>query len=503
MPFSLPSPANCLLSLPVELLLIIVGFSNEQNRRRNLKTPTPSVFAFSLVCRHLRRLCLASLFYRIRIAHTDQLKGLKDKCLNDAQFGSLIREVDLTHAYSPDEQDSLRRIIMSGSGAEIYRYGPALLPALLPLLACLERLELPAVQINGDLLAAFHSHSTLRTVAIDDPHFDILTKLLTTSSASMSKIFVCSAISETSFGLQTTRFDSLMSRGFHLSRLIVQDQCTIDGPGPLVIPGLESLQIEVQEEPFTWLQSFVERHVHLHVVKFSGRHSTWIQNPDILFSSQFVGELETEFLHLDVDLIAFSIRRDGLAVSFNQWPVVDLHLDLRTAEAFSALKTATSLAPQLSLMIIHTSSLNRVPFQLEDLISYCSLFPSLQRLELYYVHKHLLHEEAPPWLVPLASDQHRSISKCVIALFTLRWLAARLAQRSASLDFIHFTDYGMDFSPGYGHYDWDIQVTYEAGPRRELAIRATSKIVMANAFKPSDDIAALLSMTPENTRYYT
>ncbi|KAK7030562.1 hypothetical protein R3P38DRAFT_856077 [Favolaschia claudopus] len=104
-------------------------------------------------------------------------------------------------------------------------------------------------------------------------------------------------LSGPTLGFQSPDLDSLLKRGICLSHL-VQGRSAISDVGSLVIPGLEILQIEIQDQPliFVWLQAFVDRHPHVQVVKFSGYRSVWKLNFNIPFSSQFIGALRKKIL---------------------------------------------------------------------------------------------------------------------------------------------------------------------------------------------------------------
>ncbi|KAF7356985.1 hypothetical protein MVEN_01034900 [Mycena venus] len=517
MALSPPNAQSRLVRLPTELLLTIVHLLDERSTVSFLesgeKPPSASSYpshlhSLSLVCRHLRQLCLSPLFSRLKIAHTCQLRRLKDKCAIESEFARLIRQLNLAHVDSSEERDS-RRTNSAGKTSgkkDLYRYGPDILPALLPCLKSLEWLEFDAKQIDPNLLATLNAHPKLTTVAICDQDLGALRALSSSTCLSLSKIRVHSALSNFSFGFQRPAFHSLMNRGPRLAHLIVRgENNTRAGPGTLVVPGLETLDIGVSIKPtfpMSWLPAFVERHANLHVIKFSGHPSIWRHNPDITFPLQFVDALERESLARTVDLVAFSISRTGVTCPLDDWQVVHLEIVITKEVGIFTLTIANSMAPQISSLIVRMSRKAMEPIHIDNLISSLCLFSSLRRLELHGVFRRLLYEGVAPWALS-SDDPVGQASRCIVAHAALRWLAACVAQRALSLDLVHITDEGYDVLDRRSHHSWELDVTYQVQQNRHIVFHGTPRFVMAKRFSPSDKQLAQLSMTKENSRFYS
>ncbi|KAF7356984.1 hypothetical protein MVEN_01034800 [Mycena venus] len=485
------SAQSRLVRLPTELLLIIVylldvdgsspvSFPESWGGPKST-SPSPShLHSLSLVCRYLRQLCLPPLFSRLKIAHTYQLQRLKDKCGIQSEFACLIRQLDLAHVHSPEEQGSQR-------AGKTYRYGPDILPALFPCLKSLEWLALDVKQIDANLLAIINSHPKLVTVTTCDRNLETLRTLFSATSLSLSKIRVHSALLGFSIGFRSPPLLSLMGRSLRLAHLIVRDESnTKAGPGTLLVSGLETLDIGVYSHasPMSWLPAFVERHPNLQVIKFSGDGSNWRQNPDILFPLQFVNMLERNFLTGTVNLLTFSVSRTRTASSLDDWQVVHLEMEMAKGAGFSALAIASLIAPHISSLNVQVSRKAMEAVQADDLIASLCLFQSLQRLELHGLSKHLIIDGEVPWDLPL-SDAVLPTSKCVVAHFALRWLTACVAQRTLSLDLIHITDEGYD-SLNHRSYRWVLEVTYRVQQNRDIELHGTPRFVAGYRFsKPS------------------
>ncbi|KAF8213846.1 hypothetical protein K438DRAFT_1955944 [Mycena galopus ATCC 62051] len=473
-------PQSRLTHLPAELLLIIIhllceAHSIPSTERCDEETAVFSprhVHALSLVCKHLRGLCISPLFSRLKVSHTRELRRLKTKCSAEPEFARLIRKLDLAKVHSPTSERRGR----NPSGADSpYLYGPNILPAFLPCLESLEWLELDAKQIDATLLATINSHPTLVTVAIRDRVLESLWKLFSSTVEPLSKIRVHSVKLKTSFcfGLRCPQLHSLMGRRMRLAHLIVQTERNIQlGPGDLVVPGLETLDIGVYTEPtspMSWLPAFTERHPNLQTIKFSGHGSAWIQNPDISFPLQFLGAMERESITGTVDLISFSISRTRSAASLGDWPVVHLEMEITKGAGVSALTIASSMAPRVSSLMVRMSRWERQPVHIDDLISSLCLFRCLRRLELHCLSRHLLFEGGPSWALPPPDPDVRPTSSCVIVHAALRWLTGFVAQRVSSLALVHITDEGYDFLENRA-YSWSLNFTYQVQQNRELEV---------------------------------
>ncbi|KAJ6466656.1 hypothetical protein C8R47DRAFT_1223858 [Mycena vitilis] len=160
-----------LTSLPIELLLIIVGLlwqngpilSMEFGETETARY-TRDLHSLSLVSRNLRQLSLPRLFAHLKITNTRALRLLKMKCIAEPRFAAVIKRLDLAHVDSPEEREDRRNRLQSvstrrgtcGSQQDLnevqYRYGPDMLPTILPRLTSLEILELGADQIDRNLL---------------------------------------------------------------------------------------------------------------------------------------------------------------------------------------------------------------------------------------------------------------------------------------------------------------------------------------------------------------
>jgi hypothetical protein len=279
----------------------------------------------------------------------------------------VFRQLDLTHVHSPEEHASkLRELVKISGRAEIYRYGPHILPAFIPGLKSLEWLGLEATQLDADLLSTLNSHTTLLTVAICDRELDVLRTLFSLTSMSLSKIRVHSALLDIHPGLRSPALHSLTSRGVRLAQVILRNETnTRLGPGNLLVPGLETLDIGVHERPtsvMTWLPAFAERHANLRTIKFSGHASFWTQNPDILFPLQFIDTLERESLTGSVDLHAFSISRTISASSLDDWQVAHLQMEITKGAGVSAMRIVSSMAHRVSSLVVRMSRWDKQPF---------------------------------------------------------------------------------------------------------------------------------------------
>ncbi|KAK7031578.1 hypothetical protein R3P38DRAFT_820708 [Favolaschia claudopus] len=493
------SPASPLLSLPTELQLITVHFILSDNDGSKRVSGTRSLLPLSLACRHLRQLCLAPLFSRLKITHTDRLRVFGAQCAEDVAFASAVKQLDLSHVKSPEERESWDKW-MKDRSKQRYLYGPDLLPTLLPLLKSLERLDVAANQIDANLLAVIDSHPKLLTVAVNDPELSFLRLLASSTPLSMSKISVLAAYSGYSLGFECPDFHSLLKRGLRVTQLILRDESNIPlGPGASVISGLENLVIHGSKPPPLWLSNFVESHSGLRSITFHG--SQWMQNPTVTFPSRFQGAIGAQSPAHKVDLLAFSVSRSGFPSSLDEWPVT--HLDLKfVGIGISVLKIASMLASRTSSLTIRMCRFEQNAVDPNDLISLCCLFPSLRRLEFHHVYRHLVHAGQSPWPIPLVSDSDRPISECVVAHSALRWLSARLAQTTPSLDVIQFADDGFDYGKGSDSYIWTLEVSYQVGYNRSIEYYGTPRFDMERKYRPPKETARLLCMTSENTRYH-
>ncbi|KAJ6515573.1 hypothetical protein C8R45DRAFT_1067150 [Mycena sanguinolenta] len=486
------------LRLPTELLLIVVRFLCEEN-------PVPStecdeerpafsprhLRSLSVASKHLRGLCVSRLFSHLRVTHTDQLKLLKVKCAVDPEFARLVRQLDLAHIHSPEEQDSERRARSLAGPEAIYRYGPDILPTFLPHLTSLEWLRLGTKQISAGLLLVLNSHPTLGTVAIRDRDLEGLRTLYSSTSLSLSKIRVHSAALSFSFGLRSPALQSLMDRNPTVANLIVRNATNIRlGSGDLLVPGLETLDIGVYMEPtslMSWLPSFADRHHNLQVIKFSGCGSIWTTNPDISFPLQFIHALEIESMAGAVDLISFSILRTRSASSLDDWTVSHLEMAITKGVGISALTIANSMAPRLSSLIIRMPLSASQSVHIDYLILSVCCFQTLRRLELHRLSRHLLFEEGAPWALLPPDPDIRPTSRCAIAHAAYRWIAACVAQRIFSLDLIHITDEGRDYL-NRRSYPWDLELTYQVHQNRSIEVYGIPRFFVGSqfrGFKPS------------------
>ncbi|KAJ6466688.1 hypothetical protein C8R47DRAFT_1153333 [Mycena vitilis] len=450
---------------------------------------THHLYSLSLVSRHLRQLCLSRLFSRIKVTHTGPLRLLKAKCDADWRFTALIRQLDLAQVESPEEREDQRNRLESfcrrrdicaspeernsNNGPE-YRYGPDILPTLLPRLTSLKFLELAADQIDSRLLMTINSHPTLVTVAVCRA---ALETLISSTSSSLSKIRVHSASLRFTPSFQSPLLHSLMSRGLRLAHVIVGDEWRPRrGPDTLLLPGLEGIDVQLCLQPtlpMSWLPAFVDRHGGLKTIKFRAHGFVWRRNPDIVFPSEFLDAVERESLTGMVQLGHFSISRTMPASSLDDWPVVHLEMDIVRSVGVSALNIVHSMAPHLLSLVFRMAPAGKQRVQIDTLVSLLSAFPSLQRLELHNVSRHLAFKGRAPWALP-PSDSVEHTSRCIRAHRALRWVSARVAERALLLEVIHLTDDGFERLPETpGLHPWSLKVTYRVQKNHDLELHGT------------------------------
>ncbi|KAJ7682482.1 hypothetical protein DFH06DRAFT_1389119 [Mycena polygramma] len=498
----------CLVRLPVELLLIIVDLLCETNSSggggQQATPSTHELRSLSLVCHHLRQLCLSRLFSRLKITHTGPLRLLKEKCDADPRFAALIkfltfvgvtyevltislyRQLDLARVDSPEERGDqktrleflCRRRDPCDSPEESkaqYRYGPDILPTLLPRLTSLELLELPADQIDSGLLTTINSHPSLATVAV--PKAESLQPLISATSSSLSKIRAHSASLNFSDCFPSPLLPSLTSRGPRLAHAIVCNERNARvGSDTLSLYGLERLDVQLYLKstfPMAWLPAFVDRHGGLKTIKFRAHGFVWRRNPDIAFPLQFLDAAERQSLAGMVQLGHFSISRTIPASSLDDWPVVHLEMDIVRSVGVSALTIIRSTTPHLSSLVFRMAPSGKQSARIDTLVSLLSGFPSLQRLELHNVSRHLTFKGRAPWALP-PSDSVVHTSRCVRAHRALRWVSGRVAQRELLLEVIHLTDDGFERLPETpGLHPWSLEVTYRVQENRDPELHGT------------------------------
>ncbi|KAJ7132251.1 hypothetical protein C8R44DRAFT_773541 [Mycena epipterygia] len=462
-----------LLRLPNELLLIILDFLREATRgeRGNWFYSTRHVHSLSLVNQRLRQLCLPLLFSSLKLRDTQQLQLLNTKCTEDVRFATLIKKLDLLDLFDEELPDFLR---------------------LLGRLKSLEWLDLVGDQVDASLLATVNSHPNLTTFAVCDPHLRALKSFSTSTSASLSlsKILINSAVLTCTSTLQSPALYSLMNRNPRVAHLVLSDSMHIKaGPGNLLFPGLETLVIGVYCEPtflMSWLPAFAERHTSLKTITFTGdrRGSSWTRNPEILFPLQFIDAVDREALTHTVALSAFSISRAGSTPSLDEWPVTELQITIVKPAGVAGLTIASFLAPQISSLDIRIARHGRRLIRMDDLVSPISRFPSLRRLELHNVYEHLRFDRRALRALP-SSAPGRKASKCMDAHTALRWVTARAAQCSSSLDLIHITDQGHEVENGTTHL-WRLKATYQVQRNlRYIEFHGRPELIMAKRYDPS------------------
>ncbi|KAJ6561133.1 hypothetical protein DFH09DRAFT_503649 [Mycena vulgaris] len=468
-----------LLHLPNELLINILDLLCETSLsliRCGEETKLPSystrhISSLSLVNRRLHQLCLPLLFYSLKFRHAQalQLRAFEAKCAEDTRFASLIRRLDLSYLNSSDILSSL--------------------PVLLSRLTSLQWLDLDVDQIDVNLLATVNSHSNLHTVAVCDSHLHSLRTLASSTSISFSKILINSATLEyCGLAQEMAALRSLMTRSPRLPHLILHDENIIkDGAGTLLLPGLEKLDIRVYSKrispPMSWLPAFVERHKTLQTVTFTGDKygRSWSRDPDILFPMQFMSAVDRDDLRRTVILNSFSISCTG-SPFLDSWQVTEVEMTITKAVGVSALRIISSLAPQLSTLVIRMPRAGRSSIPVDDLVSALGCFSSLRRLDLQFVYKHLLFGGQAPWaLAP--SDTGRKISDCITAHAALRWITARVAQGASAIDFFHLTDQGDDCD-GHLRHVWKLKATYEVRRDGQVELTGTPQLIMAARYRP-------------------
>jgi hypothetical protein len=110
----------------------------------------------------------------------------------------------------------------------------SLLRSLLSRLKFLEWLHLHADRVDAALVAVFNSHLHLHTVAVHDPGLNTLTSFAPSTSFSLSKILIDSAILNCTLTLQSPALLSLMSRSPRVAHLILRGACDVKvGAGPV------------------------------------------------------------------------------------------------------------------------------------------------------------------------------------------------------------------------------------------------------------------------------
>ncbi|KAJ6561132.1 hypothetical protein DFH09DRAFT_503650 [Mycena vulgaris] len=462
--------------LPTDLLLTIFDFLCEPSLspircKEEQKSPTSysirHVRALSLASRRLHQLCLPFLFSSLTFidAQEQELQLLEAKCRENPSFAGLIRKLDLSDLTSPDI--------------------PPFLLSLLPRLKSLQWLDLDVDHVGADLLVTVNSHPSLRTVAVCDTHLAILTSLVSATPLSFSKILINSAMLGCNLALQLPALRSLMSRGPRMPHLILRDESAIKHVTDTLLPGVETLDIRVcthRTSPMFWLPNFVERHEHLNTITFTGDQDgdSWSQNPDILFPGLFMEALERDALGRTVTLHSFSISRAGSS-SLNSWQVTKVEMTIAKPGGVSALRIISTLAPHLSTLAIEMSRCGRRPIRIDDLVSALSCFPSLRRLELRYIYRHLLFKGQAPWALS-ASEPGRETSNGMAAHAALQWITAHVAQRVLTLDLIHMVDDGSD-GTGRLRHPWRLEATYQVQRNPGITFQGTPEFVMADWFR--------------------
>ncbi|KAJ7089831.1 hypothetical protein B0H15DRAFT_273511 [Mycena belliarum] len=458
--------------LPTELLLIIIRFSYEPVAltQRGAEETSPSSYSIrhirslSLVSWGLRQLCLPFLFSSLKFtdAQHQELWLLEAKCTEDPTFAGFVRRLNLADIYEPCE----------------------ILPSLVARLNSLQWLDLDADLIDGNLLATVNLHPTLETVAVCDTDLHTLATLVSSTSLPFSKILIYSAKIYYSLTLESPALYSVMSRRPRLAHLIVRGEHNIKaGPGALSMLGLEILDIGVYSQPhspMSWLPAFVSRHERLHTITFSGHSdASWRHNPDILFPSQFGDAVESECLGRSVVLNAFSISRTALSSSIDDWQVVELAININKALGLSGLRIASSLAPHLTSVSIGMDRSSPIP--VDDLVSALCCFPALRNLDLRSVYYRLRFAANAPWALP-SSNTGPMISECMIADAAFRWIAARVAERTATLDLLHLTERGYEGEGRLRHL-WRLNATYRVQRKPNgIEFIGTPTFVMADRF---------------------
>ncbi|KAJ7668639.1 hypothetical protein DFH06DRAFT_204186 [Mycena polygramma] len=454
--------ASPLGRLPAELFLMIIDCLCERHlmpyRLENLTWHyTRHIHSLSLASRQLRKRCLQPLFSSLKVVEATQLVSLENKCTQDPEFAGLIRKLVLSKVESPN-----------------------ILTKLLHRLPSLVWLE--ADDLNAELLATVNSHHSLKTVAIRDLH--ILRSLLPSTSLSFSKIRVESAVLNYLFTLQSPELLLLLDRGSQLARLCLHAaRHTKKGPGTLSFPGLEELEIRVDmwpRSPMSWLPAFVERHQSLQRIKFAGNH--WTKNPDIPLGLRFVDAVQRESLALTVELNAFTVVRSQSS-ALEDWPVTQAHLNISEPIGLSAVNMVSSLAPQLLTLSLRMPRFGKKPICINDLVSPLSLFPSLRRLELHGMYRHISADGGaePPWALTL-TDPAQKVSECIRAHAALRWVMTRAAHHAPSIEQIYITDEGNDWE-GRSHTLWRLKALYRVHNNRDLEVLGTPEFFMAPRYR--------------------
>ncbi|KAJ7173656.1 hypothetical protein C8R46DRAFT_1083536 [Mycena filopes] len=443
--------------------------------------------SLSLVCRQLRRLCAPRMFSCLKIRHTEQLRLLNTKCLENSEFGGLIRRLDLGRVMSPEER---------ADATGIYRYGLDILPPLLPRLPSLQWLYLGTPQLSGQLLTALNAHPKLATIAICDMDLETLRTLSASTTLSLSKIRVHFVVSELALTLGSAALHSVMSRSPRLVHLSLRGVRNIKyGPGPdsLFLTGLEKMELGLNTEPtypMSWLPGFVARHASLQTISFHGCDSLWRPNLDITFPLQFLDAVARKSLARTIELTTFSIHRPSSASALlDEWQTTELDVTIDKGAGIAGLTIASSLAPHTLVLIVRMSRFAKQPVHLDDVVSSLSLFPSLQRLELHCLNRHLLYEGCPPWVLPPPHTRRsRKTSRCTGAHAAVLWIAAQVAH-AVPLESLRITDEGTDVelvenTPCFTHR-WRLEATYQIRRNRDLEFHGIPELHMAERYRRS------------------
>ncbi|KAJ7138809.1 hypothetical protein C8R46DRAFT_1137092 [Mycena filopes] len=323
-------------------------------------------------------------------------------------------------------------------------------------------------------------------------NLEALRSLSASTTLSLSKFRVHFAVSDFSLTLRSPALHSVASRSPTLVHLGLRDVQNIkDGAGSLFLPGLEKIDLRVCTEPtypMSWLPDFAARHASLQVVKFSGVESTWRRNPDIRFPLQFLDTVDRKSLTRTAGLDAFSLTRPSFASSsLDDWEATELELTMVKGTGIFTLRIASSLAANTSVLVLRMSRFAKQPVHIDDVVSSLSLFPSLKRLELHCLNRHLLYEGCPPWVLP-SPDLSRfgKTSRCIGAHAALLWIAAQVSQATA-LDLLHITDEGSDFDDS-GHkkrpsYPWTLNATYRIQRNGDLEFHGTADFNVAPRYQ--------------------
>ncbi|KAK7031518.1 hypothetical protein R3P38DRAFT_818381 [Favolaschia claudopus] len=450
--------------------------------------------SISSVNRQLRLLCLPLLFRLTRCTSLGRLDDLRNECEVNSKFASFIRQLDVTRIDVPSSSIS------------------SVLSQLISHLTSLTRLDILSRALDTRLLAAANSHSTLSTVAVREwsSHgLSELDKLLASTDQSFSKILACRIPLVHRYAPSTVR--SVAERGARFSFVSLHKlkwfiNSAMEVPLP-VLPGLERLDLSLEDSVRPWLLSFAQRHPNLQTISWTHWDFAYSSEaPDdtmLPFASKYISTNRQHPFNYQILLNSFSIARPASPwTSLNDWDVVQLELKPRSANLIhtpgvSLLETAVELAPQLHSLDLSLPDTRQLyapePMHIDDLIKFLKPAQFLRTLHLTNAYANLHYNGETPWVMPrpvkrggrpVAPDP-RGTSMCVVALDALRWYTMCIVKEMRSLELVHVTDVGKE---GRGRFatKWTLEASFRIrfNEARDVEVIGTPKLEMGAKYLP-------------------